>query len=215
MLYRQDPHRLEIYHEGRKRKILVAHLFHDTESDRFKLEYEPQYLSSKKAIALGPELTLQTKNHQSDTCELFPSLLDRIPSKKNPAYAEYCQQQGIAVDEANPIILLTTLGRKGSSTFIIEPVYQLIEDIPALLSKFRDALQLSRWDIAMFFDMPELTLLKVEKGRCQDKNILRLIGLYMVDARVALQQLDLTGKRLPLATRCKLYEYFKGEIVGQ
>ena len=49
--------------------------------------------------------------------------MDRIPSKENPAYPDYCKSQGISVNETNPIILLIAIGKRGPSTFIFEPVF--------------------------------------------------------------------------------------------
>ncbi|MCB1107049.1 MAG: hypothetical protein KDK76_03020, partial [Chlamydiia bacterium] len=51
---------------------------------------------------------------------LFVPFLERIPSKNNPSYPEYCQSVGISVDEENVFVLLSTIGRRGPSSFIFE-----------------------------------------------------------------------------------------------
>ena len=118
----KDSTALEVYLEGRKRRVYVGALTFHKDRDQYHFVYDSKYLKSKKAIPIGPDLSLFKKNLWSEKGKTFPSFADRIPSKSNPAYAEYCRSQGISVNEENIIILLGTIGRRGPSSFIFEPV---------------------------------------------------------------------------------------------
>jgi len=83
--------------------------------------YDDEYFKAKRVIPLGPEFPLTQKEFISD--KLFASLDDRIPSRRNPAYPEYCAAVGIDSKEKDPLILLSTIGRKGPSSFIFYPLY--------------------------------------------------------------------------------------------
>src|SRR5271155_5807356 len=114
MQYKRNPNKLEVFSEGRKRRVYVGRLSYDSEKEVFEFRYDPKYAKLKTAIPLGPELDL-FKKVQSSKKKVFPSFADRIPSKSNPAYEEYCRSQGISPSERNPIILLSTIGRRGPS----------------------------------------------------------------------------------------------------
>ncbi len=209
MHYERDEHSLEIYHEGPKRRILVGVLSYDLETKRFNFKYVFNYLKKKFAIEVGPELSTIKAEHVSQPGELFASFKDRIPDKQNPAYPDYCRSQGISVNEKNPIRLLTTIGRRGPSTFVYEPVYKQVGDVVEELKQFRKDLSLTRWDVANYFNIPELSVFKIEKRLSHDHNLLRLINLYINNREVAQEQLRVTGKKVHVSTREKLYVYFK------
>src|SRR2546428_10963427 len=109
---------MDVYTEGRKRRLYVGDLSYSVEGDKYRFEYDESYLHSPSAIQLGPDLALDKKIHVSEPGKLFLSFADRLPDPSNPAYQEYCVSQGISVDEKNPIILLGTIGRRGPSTFV-------------------------------------------------------------------------------------------------
>src|SRR5437870_1618161 len=104
-----DENRLQIFHEGRKRRVLVGELIYKKGKDRYELIYNKSYASSKNAIPIGPDLTLFKLRHQSEKGQLFSSLIDRLPMKSNPAYKDYCHAQGVSPNEKNPIILLGSI----------------------------------------------------------------------------------------------------------
>lgn len=142
-----DETRLSVYHEGRKRRIFVGELKYLKEQDQYTFTYDKIYAHSKRAIPLSPELDLFKLKHVSAQGKLFLAFQDRIPSRENPAYEDYCISQGISVDENNPIILLGFIGHRGPSSFIFEPVYDVdfsTEDIKTL----RKTLNLSQHDFA-------------------------------------------------------------------
>jgi len=201
--------RLEVYTEATKKKTFVGELRHEDEKNIFKFKYDNKYFKSKKAVPLGPDLSLRKKIHTSS--ELFNTFADRIPSKSNPAYADYCRAQGISLKETNPIVLLTTIGRKGPSTFVFEPVFEDKTDIPSALKKFRETLELSLEDFSKAFALNTVTVHRIEKRSSKDKNVLRLIDIYLTHPPVALEELQLTRKFVHHKVYSRLLEYFEGQ----
>lgn len=208
---RKDPTQLEVYLEGRKRRLFVGTLTYDKDRDQYNFAYDPKYVNSPKAIPLGPDLSLFKKSHWSEKGNLFPSFTDRIPSRSNPAYAEYCRSQGISANEENPIILLGTIGRRGPSSFVFEPVYA--NDFSAAdISRFRRLTGISRHEMAMVFDLNEPTLQRVETGKSTDLNTLKRIQIYLEFPEVALWQIGTSGRKVSSETLGKLNDYFHQKL---
>jgi HipA-like protein len=164
-------------------KINKIYIFSQTKSDRtfigilsrqggkYHFEYDKSYRNSKKAVALGPEFDLWKDSFSST--KLFPSLDDRIPSKNNPAYADYCKQWGIDENENDPFVLLTTIGRRGPSTFVFEA---RPEDFDAKSIKaFREKLELNQREFAKLFNITQTTLSKLESGKTYNSTM----GLFL------------------------------------
>jgi transcriptional regulator with XRE-family HTH domain len=202
-----DRTTLHIYAESRKRRVFVGALHWDEIKNNFEFRYDPKYASSKNAIPLGKELDLFKKVHISKG-KLFPSLSDRIPSKDNPAYEDYCRSQGISVKEKNPIILLGSIGRRGPSTFIFEPVIKNEFNVQEI-KDFRKQLGITIYDMAVAFDMNQLTLQRIESGKKAELGTLRRIQIYLHFPKVALWQLSLTSAKLHSNTFNKIWEYFE------
>lgn len=202
-----DRNRLLIFHEGIKRRVFVGELFYDESAHHYELIYDKKYACSKSAIPIGRELDLFKARHVSAKNILFPSLVDRIPSKSNPAYADYCESQGISINEANSIVLLGSIGRRGPSSFIFEPVYKNEFSVKNI-SKFREKLQISRHDFSMALGFSETTLQKIELQKSHDNNVLKLLRIYFEFPEVALWQLKQTGSRINHKSLNKLIKYF-------
>lgn len=199
--------KLHIFHEIRKRRIFVGELRYVKDTDQFELIYDDKYLNLEKAIPISPDLDLFKKKHLSQKGKLFPVLQDRIPSRENPAYEDYCYSQGISVNEVNPIVLLRTIGKRGPSSFVFEPVYEnlfSVEDI----KKLRDELGISQNDLALAFNISKVTLQKIESGESKDSNTIKLIQIYFEFAEVALWQLLQTGPQVHSSVLSKLLKYF-------
>lgn len=203
------PDELNIFHEGRKRRIFVGKLIYKKKSQQYELIYDKGYVYSENAIPLGPEFSLFKLHHISEKGKLFPSFNDRIPSKNNPAYKDYCLAQGISLNESNPIILLGFIGKRGPSSFIFESVYSSgfsTEDIKIL----RNKVGITQHDLAMALDINRTTLARLETGKSQDSNTLKMIEIFFKFPDVALWQLKQTGGWLNNEAHSKLMNYFNG-----
>ncbi len=206
-----DKNRLHVFHEGKKRRIFVGELLHHLENDQYEFIYNEKYMNYKNAIPVGPDLSLFKLHHLSEKGKLFLSFIDRIPSKDNPAYKDYCESQGISPDEKNLIILLTTIGKRGPSSFIFEPVYTNdfnVDDI----KKFREYLSITQNDFSLAFDINHVTLQKIEAHKSHDQNTLKLIQIFLQFPEVALWQLKLSGGRVHKDVILKLINYFERNL---
>jgi HipA-like protein len=153
----------------------------------FHFEYENNYLASAKAIPLGPEMPLTRRIYQSK--HLFRPFLERIPSKENPAFPEYCKSAGISTDEKNPLILLSTIASRGPSSFLFKPIYRdkfTGED----LKQFRKNLGLSVREFSTCFDFSPPGITRVETGKTDGREILKRVEIYALYPKVALDQLQ-------------------------
>ncbi|MDE3046582.1 MAG: HipA N-terminal domain-containing protein [Verrucomicrobiota bacterium] len=163
-----------VYLERRKSRKLVGELTYHSKEEAYVFQYDKNYLRLK-LIPLGPELPLGRKKFISK--KLFESFVDRIPSRENPAYKDYCAAEGIDVNEADPFILLTTIGKRGPSSFIFESKRQStfsVED----LKKFRQELQLTTKEFSIGFSITEKTLISIEHGQTSGKDTMKRLELY-------------------------------------
>lgn len=206
-LNKLDQNRLQIFHEGRKRRVFVGELTYNKKKDIYELDYDSNYVNSKNAIPISSDLSLFKLHHQSKKGTIFPAFLDRIPEKANPAYKDYCKSQGISPSEKNPIILLGFIGKRGPSSFIFEPVYQN-EFNPADITSLRKKLDITQHDLAKAFDINKTTLQRIESGTSRDENTIKLIQILFTFPEVALWQLKQTGGRVHKDVLSKLIDYF-------
>lgn len=157
-----------------------------TKEDGFHFEYEKEYLRSPKAIPLGPEMPLTRRIYQSE--QLFRPFSDRIPSRENPAFPEYCSSAGISADEDDPLILLSTIASRGPSSFLFKPIYR--ESFTGSdLKRFRNNLRLSVREFAMCFDFSQAGITRVETGKTDGRDILKRTEIYAFYQDIALDQL--------------------------
>lgn len=205
-----DKNRLQIFHESRKRRVFVGELIYDKDKNRYELIYDKKYILSKNAISIGPELSLFKLRHQSEKGKLFPSLIDRIPDKANPAYDDYCKAQGISSNEENPIILLGSIGKRGPSSFVFEPVYN-DEFNPIEITKLREKLNITQHDLSLALDIKKATLQRIEAGVSRDINTLKRIQILLEFPEVALWQLKQTGSKVHRDVLNKLLKYFESK----
>lgn len=200
--------RLHIFHEIRKKRIFVGELQYIKDRDQYALIYDDKYLNLKKAIPISPDLDLFKKKHLSSKGKLFLALQDRIPSRENPAYEDYCYSQKVSVNETNPIVLLRTIGKRGPSSFVFEPVYENVFSVTDI-KKFRDELGISQSDLALAFDISKVTLQKIESGESTDSNTIRRIQICLEFPDVALWQLLQTGSKVHSNVLSRLKQYFR------
>ncbi len=205
-----DEYRLKIFHESRKRRILVGELTYDKKNDKYELIYDKNYAHSKNAIPISPDLDLFKLHHQSEKGKLFPSFIDRIPERSNPAYNDYCKAQGISPAEKNPIILLGSIGKRGPSSFIFEPVYYSKFNSSDVIN-LRKQLQITQHDLAKALDISQTTLQRIESGISSDHNTLKYIQILLKFPDVALWQLKQTGNQVHKDVLTKLIKYFQSK----
>ena len=173
-----DENRLHIFHEGRKRRIFVGELIHDKKKDVYQFIYDKSYVQLKNAIPIGADLSLFELKHTSKKGKLFASFIDRLPDKDNPAYKDYCEAQNISPEEKNLIILLGSIGKRGPSNFIFEPVYHNSFNRFDIIN-FRNKLEITQHDLATAFNISKSTLQRIESGESNDPNILKLIQIFI------------------------------------
>lgn len=185
------PHGIRVYLETRKTRKFVGELFYEGKGYIFK--YHEAYITAPKSIPLGEDLPLTKKTHTSST--LFPSLLDRIPSRENPAYQSYCKQLGIKEDETDVLVLLATIGRKGPSSFIFEPIFE-----PSFGSKelkaWRNYLGLTTREFANAFGISQATLVRIENEQTSGATVMPLLETFYKYPNAAAEYAKKHGKGL-------------------
>ena len=200
---------IAIFIEKRKTRQFVGYLTFLKEEHVFEFTYDEDYLYEKKIIPLGPEFPLTQRSFRSK--KLFPSLQDRIPSRENPAYPDYCQSMGISVNESNPIVLLGTIGKKGPSSFIFEPIYETTFTSENL-RKFRQELGLTTREFSLCFNLPRLALLHIENGQSPGKELLKRIEIYQRFPEVALFEIQRHGGRINHQKKRNAIKALKGRL---
>jgi HipA-like protein len=182
---------VDIFLEKRKTRLYVGTLIRN--HGKLVFTYDEHYFKAKNVIPLGPEFPLTQKEFISES--LFPSLVDRIPSVQNPAYPEYCLTMGVDPKECDPIILLSTIGRKGPSSFIFYPIFErrlIAEDV----IKFRESLGLTTREFSAVFEFSQSSLNALERNRILGSEILKRLEIILNFPNVALDFLLINGGHL-------------------
>jgi HipA-like protein len=171
-----------VYLEKRKSRVLVGELTYNIRKHLYIFSYDKTYLRTN-LIPLGPELPLSPRKFTSPN--LFEPFLDRLPSRENPAYKEYCAKENIPVTEQDPFVLLTTIGKRGPSSFIFEKKKQ--DSMGAQeLKVFRQDLGLTIREFAIGFAIGAKTLISIENGRSGGRGVMKRLELYIRFPDVAL-----------------------------
>ncbi|MBA3604070.1 MAG: HipA N-terminal domain-containing protein [Parachlamydiaceae bacterium] len=182
---------VDIFLEKRKTRLYVGTLIRT--HGKLVFTYDEHYFKAQNVIPLGPEFPLTQKEFISES--LFPSLIDRIPSVQNPAYPEYCLAMGVDPKEQDPIILLSTIGRKGPSSFIFYPIFErklIAEDV----IKFRESLGLTTREFSSVFEFSQSSLNALERNRILGSEILKRLEIILNFPNVALDFLLINGGHL-------------------
>ncbi len=190
----RENNKLNVFIEGRRRKTYVG-VLESKPNKKFVFCYDKKYLKSETSIPLGPDIPLNKIRHESEG-KLFSTFKDRIPSRRNPAYEDYCKQEGISQEEKNPIVLLGTIGKRGPSSFIFESIVIDNYNVQEELKKFKEDTEISIKDIAIVFDINYVTLHKIMKGQSSDSSTSRLIRIYLNYPRCLSDQLKTTSALL-------------------
>ncbi len=182
---------VDVFLEKRRTRLHVGML--KRVNAKLLFAYGECYFKSKNIIPLGPEFPLTQREFISE--KLFPSFEDRIPSKQNPAYPEYCLAMGIDPKEQDPIILLSTIGRKGPSSFIFYPIFErkiTAEDV----IRFRESLGLTTREFSSIFEFSQSSLNALERNRILGSEILKRLEIVLNFPNVALDLLLINGGHL-------------------
>ena len=172
--------KLLIYLEKRKTKVFVGTL--ERVGNEYIFSYDDKYYFSENPLQLGPQLSFKKQRYVS--LKLFNIFSDRIPSKQNAAYGEYCEQAGISLHENDKMILLAKLGSKGPSSFVIEREVKS-EFCSKNLKEFRNKLSLSMRDFSELFDISLSAVQKIETDKMSGKEVLKRIEIYVKFPEVA------------------------------
>lgn len=198
---------IQVFLEKRKTRLFVGTL--TSIEGQFRFEYDKEYLNRRYAISLGPEMPLTRQRYQSKT--LFIPFSDRIPSRENPAYPEYCEAMGISVEEDQPFILLSTIAHRGPSSFIFEPLYKETFSAKNLIH-FRQSLELSVREFAWCFGFSESAITRIESDKSSGREILKRVQIYARHPEVALEMIHLYGGILHPTKRKKIEALLKGVV---
>lgn len=184
--------RVNVFSQNKNRRVLVGQIWR--EKNEYCFQYNTGYIKLRSGIPLGVELPkYQTGVIRSK--KLFPSLEERIPSRQNPEYPNYCRQWGISPEEQDQLILLVTIGNRGPSSFLFRKDEDiLIEGLQ--INNFRQKLNLSLREFAVFLDVQPATLSKTEKGSLAPDMFLRLCRLLINVPQALGFQLKLRGQYL-------------------
>ena len=201
--YKMHP-AIDFYLELKKSRRYVGRL--TKEKGRFVFQYDKSYLESGGAIALGPDIPLSKDKKAS--LKLFPSLADRIPSKRNPAYVDYCKSAGIDPLETDPFLLLAKLGKKAPSSFICAPVKENTFS-RGRLKQFRRELRLSIREFADLFSISSAAIYRIENNKTSGRDTLKKIAIYYKNPQTALAQMQITGDKINEQKRVFAENFFK------
>jgi HipA-like protein len=171
-----------VYLERRKSRKFVGELTYNFRKHMYVFFYDKAYLRAN-LIPLGPELPLNPRKFISST--LFEPFIDRLPSRENPAYQEYCAAENIDATEQDPFVLLTTIGKRGPSSFIFERKKQVPLGAQEL-KVFRQTLGLTTREFAIGFAIGTKTLSSIENGRVGGRDVMKRLELYILFPEVAL-----------------------------
>lgn len=208
---------VDVYLEKLKTRTYVGRLTH--RNNIFYFEYDKNYLALDNTLPLGPDLLLTKKFYTAK--KLFASLQDRIPSRENPAYSDYCKSTGISEYEKNAIVLLATIGKRGPSSFIFEPVYD--DGFSAKdLQEYRKSLDLTVRDFAAVFDVSASSIHKIEHGKSTGTDVLKRVEILQKFPEVAFYEIMrhqgvLPHQKLLQLLGCNLFKayyahYLKGRV---
>ena len=198
---------VNVYLEKRKTRQYVGQL--RKEKGKFIFEYSRSYMLNKNPISLGPDLPAMKQKHTSS--KIFVTFEDRIPSRQNPAYEDYCKSTGISPKEKNIFVLLTTIGRRGPSSFVFsrppdEGLFSA-ED----LKNLRKNLNLSIREFALLFDASPAAVYRIENNKTSGKQVLKRIAVYAQYPKTALEKIKLTGVRIHERKRRFVEKFFQSK----
>ena len=191
--YKVHPKRVNIFLEYQKTRKFVGTL--SQENGKYIFRYDETYRLEDNCMPFGPHFPVSEREHVSK--EMFSEFQDRIPSRRNPAFVEYCEIVGISSTETDYFILLPTLGKRGPSSFIIERAYlEEASDTIEKIKLFLKNTQLSHTDFSHLLDIPRTSLMRLLNGKSTDKTLLRLTELYLTKPELLRELFAITSGRI-------------------
>ncbi len=115
---------------------------------------------------------------------------------------------GISEKEKNPIILLSTIGKRGPSSLVFEPHYEKLIDA-RILKKFREELGLTTREFSDCFDITQSALVNIEKNKLSGKEIFKRLDLYVTFPEAAIYQIKISGGKLHSEKQKTVFEKIK------
>jgi len=189
---------VDVFIDKRKSRIFVGRLTRDKQNNvaqaKYKFEYDDKYLYSNYPVSIGPALPLTQKTFFSN--EMFESFIDRVPSKDNPAYAEYCMKFGISTEENDWFVLVSTIGSRGPSSFIFEPVFAEPTISAREIKRYRKKLGLTIREFGLLFELSPFTIQKIEVEKQTGREILKRLMIYMRFPEVAMDEIKRNGRKI-------------------
>ena len=110
-------------------------------------------------------------------------------------------------------MLLGTIGKRGPSSFVFEPVHQT-DFKPSDIIVFRKKLDITQYDFSHAFDISQATLQRIEAGKSNDDATLKKIEIILTFPDVALWQLRQTGGAIHHQALMRLRHYFLSQAVS-
>lgn len=205
---------VDVFIDKRKSRVFVGRLSKTKQTNEapagYKFEYDAKYLYSTYPVSIGPELPLTQKVFFSN--EMFESFADRIPSKDNPAYADYCMKFGIAPEEKDWFVLVSTIGSRGPSSFIFEPVPPEAHASGKEIKKYRKELGLTIREFCLLFDLSPFTLQKIEVQKQTGREILKRLTIYIHFPKVAMYEIKRNGRKIHSNSLKKVIKKIKEQV---
>ncbi len=112
---------------------------------------------------------------------------------------------GIDSKEQDPFVLLSTIGRRGPSSFVFSPLFDrniTLEDV----IKFRELLGLTTREFANVFEFSQASLNALERGRTSGKDILKRLEILLNFPEVSLDLLFVNSGHLAYKKRINARE---------
>lgn len=196
---------IKVFLEHLSTRFFVGKL--EQKDNTYIFSYDEKYLELKKALPLGQEFPLIQQYFKSH--HIFPAFQERIPSKENPAYPDYCKEFDISSEEDNIFVLLATIGRQGPSSFIFEPIWGDTFSGKDL-KRFRKALGLSTRDFGVSFGISQATIVRVENNKASGEEVLKFLEILYHFPEAAAYYVEKYGSALQSNLKAGIMSHFRG-----
>jgi HipA-like protein len=199
---------IDVFLERYRDRLYVGRLICETVETKpflYIFTYDKNYLKSKNVFPLGVEFPLTKQRFESPT--LFESFKDRIPDRANPAYGEYCALMEIDEKTENELLLLSTIGKRGPSSFIFEPYVREYFSFDKC-NDWRKDLNFSIKDFCAFFGISSSVFQKMKANKTSGRDVLNYLKLFWKFKENFKYLLETRGKYLHPRKLQSAYDWF-------